>query len=173
MPSIPILHVSQPSRPVRANQAYSAFNSPCADAGVPVVYWVTAEPTVSLLGVCLPAMMPLGRHLMATYLSPLASLVSLALSSRGSRSRSQIQSKSGDSSGAVVEYETVQSSRRPKDFTGGSVVSYDGGNLDLQSLRSTHSQQSILHVSPHQDHHKVAIRAGESREQGSSTNIAS
>lgn len=61
---------------------------------MPMVYWVSTEAPTLLLGICLPAMLPLGRHVLSEYLSPMASYVSSALSSRGSHS--ELRSGSGD-----------------------------------------------------------------------------
>ena len=65
------------------------------DLGIPVCIWVTAEAPVVLLCICLPAMLPLGRHLASTYFSPLASKLSSLLSSRGG-GNSSVRSKRGE-----------------------------------------------------------------------------
>ncbi|RDA86242.1 hypothetical protein CP532_5118 [Ophiocordyceps camponoti-leonardi (nom. inval.)] len=90
-------------------------------AGVPVVYWVTAEPTISILVICLPAMLPLGRFLVDGYFSPLFSLVSLALnpsSSHGSRGRrrDRVGSRSGDftTSTAEIHYKEAGHPNTPR-----------------------------------------------------------
>jgi hypothetical protein len=70
-------------RPSYSGQ-FSGFNSDIQeDAGVTFVHWVAAEPTFSHLGICLPAMLPLGHYINAAYLSPLASKVSSFINRRG------------------------------------------------------------------------------------------
>lgn len=62
------------------------------------VYWVTTEGPCVLLGVCLPPMLNLGRHIKANYLSPMASSISQARLKYGSSrntSRSQTVEYSG------------------------------------------------------------------------------
>ncbi|KAH7329717.1 hypothetical protein B0I35DRAFT_420699 [Stachybotrys elegans] len=54
---------------------------------VPPLFWSSAEGTVLLLGICLPAMLPLGRHMFTYYFSPLACKVSQLLSTRGTERR--------------------------------------------------------------------------------------
>ncbi|KAI1397182.1 hypothetical protein F4819DRAFT_499697 [Hypoxylon fuscum] len=44
--------------------------------GVPFFYWVAAEAPVTILSVCLPAMLPLGRHLVHHYFGPLTEKLS-------------------------------------------------------------------------------------------------
>ncbi|KFA45570.1 hypothetical protein S40293_06569 [Stachybotrys chartarum IBT 40293] len=46
-----------------------------------VLYWINAEAPVLLLSVCLPAMLPLGRHVRTTYFVPLTSRFSTYISS--------------------------------------------------------------------------------------------
>ena len=62
-----------------------------------MVYWVTAEPVILLLGSCLPGSVQLGRRLMNTYVSPMLSKVSLSL--RSTRSAGSRGGESGPGSG--------------------------------------------------------------------------
>ncbi|RDA90925.1 hypothetical protein CP533_5347, partial [Ophiocordyceps camponoti-saundersi (nom. inval.)] len=118
------------------------------DAAVPVVYWVTAEPAVSMLVVCLPAMLPLGRFLLKNYFAPLASFISVALSSknspgsRGSRRR-QIRSRSGDFTTSTVEIHN-KDPKQPSTPRQGSTTTQDEGPYDLESLRPVQTQKSVL-----------------------------
>ncbi|RDA88517.1 hypothetical protein CP532_6648 [Ophiocordyceps camponoti-leonardi (nom. inval.)] len=72
-------------RMITVIKSETAMSTDLPYAGVPVVYWVTAEPAISLMVVCLPAMLPLGRLIMNNYFSPLSNMV-LSRSGRGSRS---------------------------------------------------------------------------------------
>jgi hypothetical protein len=106
------------------------------DEGIPVVYWVTAEPVILLLGNCLPGSLQLGRRVMSSYISPMMSKVSLALSTRKS-------------------------------------VGQSGSETDgVQSLHSVGSQNHIIMVSPHQDNHKVDVRAGTAENRGATSNVS-
>jgi hypothetical protein len=97
------------------------------------VYWVTAEPVILLLGNCLPGSLQLGRRVMSSYISPMMSKVSLALSTRKS-------------------------------------VGQSGSETDgVQSLHSVGSQNHIIMVSPHQDNHKVDVRA---ENRGATSNVS-
>ncbi|KAI0383336.1 hypothetical protein F5Y04DRAFT_279044 [Hypomontagnella monticulosa] len=51
---------------------------------IPICFWVTCEAPITLLSICLPAMLPLGRHVSKNYLSSLASSVQSLLGTRKS-----------------------------------------------------------------------------------------
>lgn len=51
---------------------------------MPMVYWFSTEAPTLLVGICLPALLPLGRYIMSQYLSPMAHKVRSALRSGGS-----------------------------------------------------------------------------------------
>lgn len=59
------------------------------------VYWVSTEGPVILLSVCLPPLLPLGRHIKANYLSPMASSISRTRLRNGSSS-GRFRSHTGD-----------------------------------------------------------------------------
>ncbi|KAI3342579.1 hypothetical protein F4824DRAFT_446776 [Ustulina deusta] len=53
--------------------------------GVPALYWLCAESPITLVSICLPATLSLGRHLMNSYFIPLSSrVISLVSSKKGS-----------------------------------------------------------------------------------------
>lgn len=55
------------------------------DEGVPALYWLCAESPITLVSICLPATLSLGRHLMNSYFIPLSSrVISLVSSKKGS-----------------------------------------------------------------------------------------
>ncbi|KAI0156746.1 hypothetical protein GGR52DRAFT_566223 [Hypoxylon sp. FL1284] len=58
-------------------------------AGIGVFYWASAELPISILCICLPAMLPLGRHISREYIESLASKVSLFMSTHSSRDASR------------------------------------------------------------------------------------
>ncbi|KAI2615200.1 hypothetical protein GGR54DRAFT_301782 [Hypoxylon sp. NC1633] len=70
-------------------------------AGIEVFYWASAEVPISVLCICLPATLPLGRHLSRQYIEPLANKVSSFFGTQSrrntsnSRSRAVISSKTG------------------------------------------------------------------------------
>ncbi|KAI1264010.1 hypothetical protein F5Y18DRAFT_93432 [Xylariaceae sp. FL1019] len=69
--------------------------------GVPALYWLCSEAPITLSSICVPALLPLWRHLYAYYFTPLGSRVSrLTHSNTGSypaiRSRTGVFSKSLD-----------------------------------------------------------------------------
>ncbi|KAI2780682.1 hypothetical protein F4815DRAFT_469851 [Daldinia loculata] len=146
-------------RLVTVLKSTNALNTDITYAGVPVVYWVTAEPSVSLLGICLPAMLPLGNHLMKNYFSPITSKVSGLISSRES-DNSRLQSASGDFTKLGLGYDgklPASESRAPFDTT------HPERSYDTQSIHSNNSQHSILRISPYQDQYKAHVRGGEQR----------
>ncbi|KAK7927538.1 hypothetical protein PG985_004536 [Apiospora marii] len=75
--------------------AGNTVNSDITYEGIASFYWFTAETPISLLSVCLPAMLALGRHLTAAYLEPLASKVSSLVTSSSSGSGTLTSSKTG------------------------------------------------------------------------------
>ncbi|KAK4215148.1 hypothetical protein QBC37DRAFT_282345 [Rhypophila decipiens] len=76
--------------------------------GIPVVYWVTAEPVILLLCTCLPASLHLGRHLMSAYVSPVMSAMYTSLTSlRGTgRSGAQVDGGCGNRIGSIRSVES-------------------------------------------------------------------
>ncbi|ROW07736.1 hypothetical protein VMCG_03456 [Cytospora schulzeri] len=138
-------------------ESQTALNTDITYEAVTVFYWTVAEPTVTLMGICFPAMLPLSRHLVATYLSPIASLVTLHFKSRdslGSRSRSS----SGDFSGAV---EHGNGSLQMTTVTGDSAIDHAEKGHAWQTSRFFGSQNSLLRGSPLLDRYQVNVHAGE------------
>lgn len=127
------------------------------DAAISFMYWVSAEPTFSLLGICLPAMLPLGRYLMITYFSPLSSKVSLILSRRGS-SEGTFRSKNGDFS---ISDEHDNRPRKAAETKKGMSATHVGWNSDMHGTGSLDSQREILNGSRQQDHYTVDVSGGE------------
>ncbi|KAI2640424.1 hypothetical protein GGS26DRAFT_538109 [Hypomontagnella submonticulosa] len=71
-----------------------ALNIDVTYEGVPVFYWATAESPITILCVCLPALLPLARHLGNEYFEPLAQRMTSMLTSR--TNQSSFRSKTGD-----------------------------------------------------------------------------
>lgn len=101
--------------------------------------WVNAEAPVTLLCICLPAMLPLGRHIVKTYFSRWISQVTSLMSTR----RKTLRSESGDftSSTAPASYDlhvrNGKSSRRTFGGAAGESDSMmsDGSNRGILSMR--------------------------------------
>ncbi|KAK4107383.1 hypothetical protein N656DRAFT_763566 [Canariomyces notabilis] len=118
--------------------------------GMPVIYWVAAESPILLLGICLPAMLPLGRHMASSYFSPLMSKASTLLSSRRSANRS------GNFS-SIPGNHSVQSGIAKKR----SNHDADNGDTELGSVSSMDSQRGVLRVTPYHDAHTARVRVGD------------
>ncbi|KFA74740.1 hypothetical protein S40288_08839 [Stachybotrys chartarum IBT 40288] len=64
--------------------AADAMDADVTYEGVFLVYWLSAEVTLLEICICLPAMLPLGRYLLTSYFSPLASSLSHVFSTQRS-----------------------------------------------------------------------------------------
>ncbi|KAK7932315.1 hypothetical protein PG985_003027 [Apiospora marii] len=73
------------------------------DEGVPALYWLCAESPITLVSICLPAMLPLGRHLVNNYISPVWSKASSLISSQNSRDRDRMDFVSVCETGGTKE----------------------------------------------------------------------
>lgn len=137
------------------------------DGGVTVVYWLTAEPTISLMGVCFPAMLPLGRHLVATYFSPMARLLTDVLKSR--KSRDSHTRSSRQFAAATVEYgdESLLISAPIE----GSAIHQAEKGYGLHSPRFVGSQDSLGRASPCLDQYQVDVHVGDPGALGSPTTV--
>jgi hypothetical protein len=60
------------------------FDTDVTYEAVPMVYWFTVDPTITLVSICLPAMLPLARLVMSAYITPMAKKLS-SMRSKGSR----------------------------------------------------------------------------------------
>ncbi|KAI1141436.1 hypothetical protein F5Y05DRAFT_261382 [Hypoxylon sp. FL0543] len=135
----------------------AALDTDLTYAGVTVVYWVTAEPPITLLSICLPAMLPLGRHLARHYFSPLASKVSLLRSTFRSGS-SGLRSRSGNFSSSMPG--TSQDSH---------YLSRKGSNLqdDQEALVLEHvavhgkDRPGMPRIPTNQEQYQASIHGGE------------
>ncbi|KAL2272459.1 hypothetical protein FJTKL_06558 [Diaporthe vaccinii] len=79
-------------RTITVLKGVDEINNDFTYEGVANVYWVTAEGPCVLLGVCLPPMLNLGRHIKANYLLPMASSTErVRLRYRSSRDASKSQ----------------------------------------------------------------------------------
>ncbi|RYP11615.1 hypothetical protein DL765_007663 [Monosporascus sp. GIB2] len=129
--------------------------------GIPSIYWVTAEPPVTLLSICLPAMLPLGRHVAAAYFSPLASKISSFASWRGSRS-SGLKTTTGEfpsqtaSSTERVRLQAMNHSNAVRSFE----------HSERGSIASRESSRGILRISPRPGQYTATVYSGRSREDG-------
>ncbi|KAI0415233.1 hypothetical protein F5X98DRAFT_229272 [Xylaria grammica] len=124
-----------------------ALDTDLTFAGVPVVSWVTAEPPITVLSICVPALLPLGRYIARSYLSPLASKVSLLVSSRG-------MSSGGHLSGSDAEHDRsirLRSNKSANIFT------------ERERIPSMDSKREILRVSPNQDYYSASVHGGVSQ----------
>ncbi|RYP12071.1 hypothetical protein DL767_011509 [Monosporascus sp. MG133] len=110
--------------------------------GVPALYWLCAESPITLVSICLPPMMSLGRYLVHNYFSPLMSNVSSFVSSRksGSRLKSEVGDFTGTQSGRGFRLRDLKSKEK-------STTSVERG-----SVRSMESSRRILHLTPMQDY---------------------
>jgi len=117
---------------------------------MPVFYWVAAESPILLLGICLPAMLPLGRHLATSYFSPLMSKASTLLSTRRSAGRS-----GNFSDGSISGNHSVQSA-----IAKNRIKVYNG-DTELGSVSSMDSQRGVLRVTPYHDAHTARVHAGD------------
>ena len=116
-----------------------------------MVYWFTVDPTITLVSICLPAMLPLGRYLVASYISPLASKVS----SIRSPGPSQVLSTGKSSNTSRGGHSARRGPQR--------MESQDAESIDLGDSRVFHSADSDtekLHISPDQDHYNAEISSG-------------
>ncbi|KAI0181681.1 hypothetical protein GGR52DRAFT_584079 [Hypoxylon sp. FL1284] len=125
-------------------------------AGVTVVYWVTAEPPITLLSICLPAMLPLGRYLAQHYFSPLASKVSLLRQSLRT-SRSGLRSRSGNFSNS------------PGTQDGHYLTPKDSNTLDDQDAlvleqvaTPKDSRPEMPRMAPGRDQYTASVQGGDS-----------
>ncbi|KAI1816159.1 hypothetical protein GGS20DRAFT_263282 [Poronia punctata] len=110
--------------------------------GVSSFWWGISEAPVTLFGICVPAMVTLGRHVQAEYFSPLASRVSSFVSSRlTSRGRSMNLS-------------------RMSSTDNGSNYTYEGEGLALADSNYGGSQHRILNLSPAQVRYTGKVSTG-------------
>lgn len=129
------------------------------DEAVPVLYWLCAECPITLFSICLPAMLPLGRHLANNYFSPLMSRISSLLGSNGGRSA--LRSRNGDfqkvkPGPSGIRMRAANRSGKFRDHTDG----------EIESVQSVASSRSILHLSPNQDYHKASAHGGDPGRNG-------
>ncbi|KAI1129793.1 hypothetical protein F5Y10DRAFT_237654 [Nemania abortiva] len=86
-------------RTVTVLTSQKAFSEDVTYAAIPLFYWFSTEPAVSMICICLPAMLGLGRSLVSAYFSPLASKLSTVWSYRGTGYYSSFRSRSGSLNG--------------------------------------------------------------------------
>jgi hypothetical protein len=116
------------------------------------------------MGVCLPAMLPLGRYLMTTYLTPITSLVSLLVSTRGTRD-AKTPAGSGDFPDNAVGYQGSDN-RQTKASTRFTSASHTEIGHGLQRLPSVDSQRSILRLRPSDEHFSNQVNIGLGQRNG-------
>ncbi|KAI0392950.1 hypothetical protein F5Y17DRAFT_434405 [Xylariaceae sp. FL0594] len=109
-------------------------------AGVPALYWLCAEAPVTLTSICIPALLPLWRHLAEKYFSPLSSKVSEVLVSH--RTHSAITNKRDD---------RFRGRRAADTF---NLTSFN----DNASTRSEESRRQILMVPASHQQYKAQVR---------------
>ncbi|KAI1381690.1 hypothetical protein F4677DRAFT_407 [Hypoxylon crocopeplum] len=117
----------------------SALNEDLTYEGVPALYWLCAESPITLLSVCLPPMISLGRYLVINYFSPLSNKLSSLKNSRISGSR--LRSQTGD-----------MGSSRDFHLLGTRSDGSHGGSRAGESAYYADSNQQILHLAPIQDY---------------------
>lgn len=97
---------------------------------------------------------------MTTYLSPIASLVSLLVSTRGTRD-SKSQGDSGDFAGVAVDYQGQDiGKRQTKTSTRFTSTPHTETGHGLQRLPSVESQQSMLRVRPSDEQFSNQVNIG-------------
>jgi hypothetical protein len=114
------------------------------DEGMPVVYWISAEAPMLLLGICVPAMLPLCRHLTAHYLRPLVSKSSSMLKSL-SMSEGRVGNSTGDLSSGTSGLQAGNVEPPGLSF----------GHLDMEKDLSMGRQEEML--SHNQDEYNIQI----------------
>ncbi|KAI1340814.1 hypothetical protein F5Y15DRAFT_33535 [Xylariaceae sp. FL0016] len=115
--------------------AVTSDANPRPDLTVTTLYWQCSEAPISLLGVCLPAMLALGRRLYISYLTPIPSKVSDILTSRSRNS--MIKSHSGDFSHPNKTYQyqiRANKSDRPMSPESESIPSMDSRDQMIQNM---------------------------------------
>lgn len=112
--------------------------------------WVIAEAPVTTLCICLPAMLPLGRHLVSAYFSPLVSKLSSTWTSRGDNG-SSLRSKSGNFASSTESNSYGMKLRAAK-------MSNHSTSGDEESLRST--SNSMRGILP-RDQYSARVRVGD------------
>ncbi|ROT41233.1 hypothetical protein SODALDRAFT_330954 [Sodiomyces alkalinus F11] len=112
---------------------------------VPVSMWVSAEAPVTLLCICLPAMLPLGKHIVKTYFSRWISQVTSFVSTKGPNTRGgTLRSKTGNFTSTTAPGSYDMHMR-----TGKSSRSTFGGPGDRDSVNSDRSNRGILPMREH------------------------
>ncbi|KAI0002771.1 hypothetical protein F4779DRAFT_630906 [Xylariaceae sp. FL0662B] len=129
----------------------NALDTDLTYAGVPAIYWVTAEPPVTLLSICLPALLPLGRHLAKSYLTPMASKVS-SIKSALSGSRGKFRSRSGNFSTPIASHDCLSPTAQNSDRV------HDQEFLVLEPYISLEERPNMLRTSPGQEQYTAFVR---------------
>jgi hypothetical protein len=120
----------------------------CIGESIPLFFWVTAEPAISIVCACLPAMLPLGRHLAHRYMEPVWSSVTSRYGSRVA-----LKSKSGNFSSGRDPYGTERSKHDdappPEDTPAG-----------FEGRQSGDSRRNILGLSSTENAYHADARGG-------------
>ncbi|KAI1778652.1 hypothetical protein F4818DRAFT_438807 [Hypoxylon cercidicola] len=136
-----------------------ALNNDITYKGVDVFYWTWMEPPITIISICLPAMLRLGYHLNSTYLQPLISKASFVFTGSNLRIRTANSSTSDH-----------QNHRNwPKSKGSGSFP--DTLNNDSRAHSSGNSETEVLHSPQHQ--HNFSAYVHSDGEPNSSTNTLS
>ncbi|GAP88685.1 putative cfem domain-containing protein [Rosellinia necatrix] len=112
--------------------------------GVPALYWLCAEAPITLTSICIPALLPLWRHLAERIFGPISSKVSSVVSSNRTR-RAGGQGSHG-SGGRYFR-------KKPSDNFNLSTLN------DAVSIHSTESRRKILVVPPSHQQYSAQVRA--------------
>ncbi|EED11956.1 conserved hypothetical protein [Talaromyces stipitatus ATCC 10500] len=135
-----------------------ALNIDITYEGMPVVYWITAEAPILLLGICVPAMLPLSRHLTAHYFVPLMSKSSSVLKTFSSSGSSKIRSTNGSfSQGTSASHKLYLQAGNT-----GTLAS-SAEDIEMSSDHSMSSQREIFRTARKQEEYSAACEAGNSR----------
>ncbi|KAJ2997562.1 hypothetical protein NUW58_g616 [Xylaria curta] len=122
------------------------------DEGIPSYYWITAEVPIMILSICLPAMLPLARHMNQHFYQPLKSNLS-ALVSSNNRSTSNNITGSGHSPTGSHYHTRLPSTKR------GTAHTTTDGEVEMDSFRySSDSRRQILKLSNSQGVYTTDIR---------------
>ncbi|KAK6829821.1 hypothetical protein PG995_004398 [Apiospora arundinis] len=113
-------------------------------ASIPITMWVSAEAPVLMLCICLPALLPLGRHLSSTFLYPLASKMSSMFSTNKTKTdHSTVQGSAADHyysrTDPDLEANTKMRSLKPT-----AAVGHQRLGSDARSIGSASSTNGML-----------------------------
>ncbi|KAI1392014.1 uncharacterized protein F4822DRAFT_113165 [Hypoxylon trugodes] len=119
--------------------------------GVTLFYWFSAEVPISILCICLPAMLPLGHHLNNRFIQPLTDrLPSFSISSSSHRSNRRLSRDHREL------YESSKGARAIRLDSNTHVPYERRGDVEAQRSGSEDSRKAILNFAICPDNHHTA-----------------